>query len=165
MDVYTVRMGELYRYIEGELKKISYIDKLMGIKGIGLRTVSGFIAEVDDIGCFDNPKQQKLAGYVIVANNFWKHNNESRISNRGRKHQRYVLHEAAISLIGKNALFRVVYECYQTCKENQRKKMQSVVAMACKILRVLYSILTKGVDYDVGKLMGGIRRPQFMVAR
>ena len=34
-----------------------------GIKGIGLITVAGFIAEVGDINRFDHPKQiQKLAG-------------------------------------------------------------------------------------------------------
>ena len=41
----------------------------MVIRGIGMVTVSGFIAEVGDIGCFDSHKQlQKLAGYAIVAN-------------------------------------------------------------------------------------------------
>lgn len=65
-------------------------------------TVSGFIAEVGDIGRFDNPKQlQKLVGYTIVANESGKHSGESRISYRGRKCLRYVLYEAAISLIGK----------------------------------------------------------------
>ena len=41
------------------------------IRGIGMVTVSGFIAEVGgDIGRFDSHKQvQKLAGYAIVANN------------------------------------------------------------------------------------------------
>lgn len=42
------------------------------IRGIGMVTVSGFIAEVggEDIGRFDSHKQlQKLAGYAIVANN------------------------------------------------------------------------------------------------
>ena len=50
------------------LSEIPYIDKLMEINGIGIKTVSCFIAEVGDIGRFDNPKQvQKLAGYAIVA--------------------------------------------------------------------------------------------------
>ena len=107
MDVYTSRMEELLQGIEDKLKEIPYVDKLMEIKGIGLVTVSGFIAEVGDIGRFDNPKQlQKLAGYAIVANDSGKHNGESRISYRGRKRLRYVLYEAAISLIGKNAEFR-----------------------------------------------------------
>ena len=42
--------------------------------------------------------------------------------------------------------------------------MQSVVAVACKALRIFYTILTKGVDYDPQKLMGDIRRPQAQAA-
>ena len=138
---------------------------IQGIKGIGLATVSGFIAEVGDIRRFDNPKQlQKLAGYAIVANDSGKHNGESRISYRGRKRLRYVLYEAAISLVGKNAEFREIYEHYRTRKENPLKKMQSVIAVACKALRVFYTILTKGVDYDAEKLMRDIRRPQEQAA-
>ena len=165
MDVYTSRLEELLRSIEGKLREIPYVDKLMEIKGIGLTTVSGFIAEVGDIGRFGNPKQlQKLAGYAIVANDSGKHNGESRISYRGRKRLRYVLYEAAISLIGKNAEFREIHEYYRTRKKNPLKKMQSVVAVACKIIRVFYTILTKGVDYDANKLMGDIRRPQIQTA-
>ena len=161
MDVYASRLEEVLQNMEKKLKEIPYIDKLMTIKGIGLVTVSGFIAEVGDIGRFDNPKQlQKLAGYAIVANDSGKHNGESRISYRGRKRLRYVLYEAAISLVGKNAEFREIHEYYRTRKENPLKKMQSVVAVACKILRVFYAILTKGVDYDPEKLMRDIRRPQ-----
>lgn len=71
-----------------------------------------------------------------------------------------MLYEAAISLVGKNAEFRAIHEYYRTRRENPLKKMQSVVAVACKILRVFYTILTKGVSYDPLKLMGDIRRPQ-----
>ena len=165
MDIYASRQEELLLSIEEKLKEIPYIDKLMAIKGIGLITVSGFIAEVGDIGRFNNPKQlQKLAGYAIVANESGKHNGESRISYRGRKRLRYVLYEAAISLIGKNEEFREIHEYYRNRKENPLKKMQSVVAVACKILRVFYTILTKGVDYDAEKLVNDIRRPQLQGA-
>ena len=161
MDVYTSRQEELLQDIEEKLKEIPYIDKLMGIKGIGLVTVSGFIAEVGDIGRFDNPKQlQKLAGLAIVADSSGKHNGESRISYRGRKRLRYVLYEAAVSVIGKNAEFREIHEYYQTREKNPLKKMQSVIAVACKVLRVFYTILTKGVEYDGARLLGDIRRPQ-----
>lgn len=165
MDVYATRLEEILQNIEGKLKTIPYVDKLMEIKGIGLVTVSGFIAEVGDIRRFDNPKQlQKLAGYAIVANDSGKHNGESRISYRGRKRLRYVLYEAAISLVGKNAEFKEIHEYYRTRKENPLKKMQSVVAVACKVLRVFYAILTKGVDYDPLKLISDIKRPQLQAA-
>ena len=61
MDVYTSRLEELVQKIEGKLKEIPYIDKLLEIKGIGMVTVSGFIAEVGDIRRFDNPKQLQKA--------------------------------------------------------------------------------------------------------
>ena len=161
MDVYTSRLKGLLGSMEEKLREIPYTDKLMEIKGIGLVTVSGFIAEVGDIGRFDSPKQlQKLAGYAIVANDSGKHNGESRISYRGRKRLRYTLYEAAISLIGKNAEFKEIHEYYRTRKDNPLKKMQSVVAIACKVIRVFYAILTKGVDYDPKKLMSDIHRPK-----
>lgn len=46
IDVYTSRMEELLQRIEEKLKEIPYIDNLLAIKGIGMVTVSGFIAEV-----------------------------------------------------------------------------------------------------------------------
>ena len=42
--------------------------------------------------------------------------------------------------------------------------MQSVVAVACKVLRIFYAILTKGIRYAPGKLLGDIRRPQVQTA-
>ena len=118
-------------------------------------TVSGFVAEVGDITRFDNPKQlQKLAGYAIVECSSGKHKGESHISYRGRKRLRYVLYEAAISLIARNEEF----------KENPLKKMQSVIAVACKVLRIFYTILTKGVTYDGAKMMQDIKRPQMLAA-
>ena len=128
-------------------------------------TVSGFIAEVGDIGRFDNPKQlRKLAGYAIVANDSGRHNGESRISYWGRKSLRYVLYETAVSLVGKNAEFWEIHEYYRTRKENPLKKMQSVVAVACKALRIFYAVLTKGIQYDPERLLGDIRRPQVQTA-
>ena len=77
-------MEELLQRIGEKLKEIPYIDNLLVIRRIGMKTVSGFIAEVGDMGRFDNLKQlQKLARYAIVANESGKHNGESSISYRG----------------------------------------------------------------------------------
>lgn len=37
--------------------------------------------------------------------------------------------------------------------------MQSLIVIACKILRVIFTILTKGTTYDPKKLLGDIVRP------
>ena len=150
---------------EEKLSEIPHIDKLLEIKGVGLKTVSGFVAEVGDITRFDNPKQlQKLAGYAIVECSSGKHKGESHISYRGRKRLRYVLYEAAISLIARNEEFKEVHRYYRTRKEKPLKKMQSVIAVACKVLRIFYTILTKGVTYDGAKMMQDIKRPQMLAA-
>ena len=89
-DVYKKRLEELTEKIEVKLEEIPYVDKLLEIKGVGKKIVSGLIAEIGDISRFDNPKQvQKLAGYAIVACSSGKHKGESHISYRGRKRIRY----------------------------------------------------------------------------
>ena len=57
---------------------------------------------------------QKLAGYAIVECSSGKHKGESHISYRGRKRLRYVLYEAAISLIARNEEFKEVHRYYRT---------------------------------------------------
>ena len=159
-EMYSKRMDSLMETIEERLREIPYTDKLLEIKGIGMITVCGFIAEVGDISRFDNPKQlQKLAGYAIVSNSSGKHNGESHISYRGRKRLRYVLYEAAISLVGKNAEFKEIHNYYLTRDKNPLKKMQSIIAVACKVIRIFYAILTKGIDYDGNKMLQDIVRP------
>ena len=159
-EKYKGRMAELMGRMEEKIKEVPYVEKLLAIHGIGLKTVCGFLAEVGELSRFDNPKQvQKLAGYAIVKNDSGKHAGESHISYRGRKRLRYVLYEAAISVIGKNAEFREIHQYYQTRDRNPLKKMQSVIAVACKVLRVFYTILKKGVDYNGEKMLQDIRRP------
>ena len=122
--------------------------------------MSGFMAEVGDIRRFDNPKQlQKLAGYAIKENSSGKHKGETTITGRGRKRLRYLLFEVAMSVVSKNDEFRELHRYYTSRKINPLKKMQSLIAVACKLIRVFYAILTKGVDYDGQKLLSDIRRP------
>ena len=155
------RLEKVNSLIENLCKQIKYVDKLLEIKGIGIITVAGFIAEVGDITRFDNAKElQKLAGLELVADSSGKHNGKTRISKRGRKRLRYLLVQAAVSVIGKNDEFRQIHEYYTTRKNNPLKKMQSLIAVACKLIRVFYVILTKGRSYDASKMLGDIKRPQ-----
>ena len=114
-----------------------------------------------DQGRFDDPKQlQKLAGYAVVKNESGKHKGESHISYRGRKRLRYVLYEAAVSMVAHNPEFRQIHEYYTTRDKNPLKKMQSLIAVACKLIRIFYLILQTGATYDAAMMMGDIRRPE-----
>ena len=146
--------------IEELCRQIPMAEKLLEIKGIGMKTVSGFLAEVGDIRRFDNPKQlQKLAGLALVEDSSGKHKGQTVISRRGRKRLRYLLFEASMPLVARNAEFRELHRYYTTREVNPLKKMQSLMAVACKLIRVFYAILTKGVSYDAEKMLSDIRRP------
>ena len=95
----------------------------------------------------------------MVENSSGKHKGETTISRRGRKRLRYLLFEVAMSLVSKNPEFRELHSYYTTRKLNPLKKMQSLMAVAAKLLRVFFAMLTKGVDYDPKKLVGDIKRP------
>lgn len=72
---------------------------------------------------------------------------------------RYLLVQAAVSVIGKNEEFRQIHEYYTTRDNNPLKKMQSLIAVACKLIRVFHVILTKGKSYDASKMLEDIKRP------
>lgn len=156
----NIRLQEVMILIEELVKQIPMAEKLLAIKGVGIRTVSGFLAEVGDISRFNNPKElQKLAGLALVENSSGKHKGKTTISRRGRKRLRYLLFEVAMSLVAKNPEFRELHNYYTTRRLNPLKKMQSLMAIAAKLIRVFYAMLTKGVDYDSKKMVGDIRRP------
>ena len=133
--------------------------KLMAIKGSGKVMPMVVASEFGDISRFNDPRQlQKLAGYAIVSSESGKHKGESHISYRGRKRLRYVLYEAAVSVTGHSPEFRSIYQYYTTRDRNPLKKMQSMIAVACKLIRVFYHILKTGVSFDAKKMMTDIHR-------
>lgn len=159
-ELHTKRLERVNGLIKELCLQIRHVDKLLEIKGIGITTVAGFIAEVGDITRFNDTKElQKLAGLELVADSSGKHKGKSRISKRGRKRLRYLLFEAAISVVGKNEEFRQIHEYYTTRDKNPLKKMQSLIAVSCKLIRIFHVILTKGVSYDASKMLGDIRHP------
>lgn len=163
IEDYELQAGRIER-VNGLIKnlcsQIRYVDKLLEIRGIGITTVAGFIAEVGDITRFDNVKElQKLAGLELVADSSGKHNGRTKVSKRGRKRLRYLLVQAAVSVIGKNSEFKEIHQYYTTRDNNPLKKMQSLIAVACKLIRVFHVILTKGISYDASKMLGDIKHP------
>ena len=100
-----------------------------------------------------------------MDNSSGKHKGKTTISRRGRKRLRYLLFEAAMSLAATNAEFRQIHWYYTTRENNPLKKMQSLIAIGCKLIRVFYVLLTKDVRYDAEKFLGDIRRePANMLA-
>lgn len=156
---------EIMTLIEELCTKIPEVSNLLEIKGVGMITVAGFIAEVGDIRRFDSPKQiQKLAGLALKESSSGKHKGQTSISKRGRKRLRAILFQAVMPLVAKNEEFKEIHNYYTTRPKNALKKKQSLIAISCKLIRVFYTILTKGIKYDSERLVNDIKRPQDMIA-
>lgn len=153
--------SEILTITEEMAEQIPYIENILEIKGLGIRTVTGILAEIGDVTRFTDAKSlQKLAGLALVEDSSGKHEGKTIISKRGRKKLRYHLYQGALVLIAQNPEFREIYEYYRTREGNPLKKMQALMAVACKLLRVLYAMVTKGMKYDPAKLLGDIHRPE-----
>lgn len=75
-------------------RKIPESRQMLAIKGIGLITVAGFLAETGDLRRFESPRQiQKLAGLSLKENSSGKHKGQTMISKRGRSRLRAILHQ------------------------------------------------------------------------
>ena len=145
--------------------QIPNAEKLLNIKGVGVLTVASFLGEVGDIRRFESPKQiQKLAGLAITTNESGKQKGQSCISRRGRKLLRYTLFQAVMSMIMHLPEFKELHRYYTTRAKNPLKGKQSKVALCCKVIRIFYTLLTKGVEYDSQKLMKDIVRPELVAA-
>ena len=145
--------------------KVDHVENLLAIKGVGSITIAGFIAEVGDVRRFKSPKQiQKYAGLELVENSSGKHKGRSRISKRGRRKLRKILYQVMIPLLASNKEFRGIYDYYVTRVKNPLKRRQAMVAVSCKLIRVFYAVLTKGVDYDRFKMMSDIHRDNELTA-
>ena len=60
--------------------------------------------------------------------------------------------------------FNELHVYYTARADNPLKKMQSLIVIACKILRVIYTILKTGKDYDPQKMLKDIKRPKAALA-
>jgi transposase len=159
-DLYKSQYDKTLVTIERLLSQIPYADKIIRIKGIGIITAAGIIAEIGDISRFDDAKQViKYAGLNLVENSSGKHKGKTRISKRGRRQLRSVLFRAMMPLVSKNDEFKELHNYYTSRSENPMKKKQSIIVLCCKLIRVLFAMMTKNIDYSGEKLINDIHRP------
>ena len=119
---------------------------LLTIPGIGPATAAGIIAEIGDIFNFSSGRQLvKLAGFDLCgAQSGTSINTLRHISKRGRKVLRTVLYQAVVSCIRCGSHLRACYLRILANQPNKKKvRPKAMVAIACKLLRIMYRMLTE----------------------
>ena len=158
-ELYVKHYAELEQLMMELLLQVPNAGKLHQIKGVGLITTATFVGEIGDVSRFQDPRQiQKLAGLNLVENSSGKHKGKTRTSRRGRRRLRPGLFMAMITILAKNPEFRMLHQRNLTRATNPLSKMQSVIALCGKLIRVFYGILRTGANYSAEKMLGDIER-------
>lgn len=161
-----VQLKEVEESLHQKCREIPYAENILEIEGIGENILAGILAEMGDIDRFDDVKEiQKLSGMGLVACSSGKHKGETKISHRGRKKLRYWLFQAAKSAVSHGEEFKKLHVYYTTRADNPLKKMQSLIVIACKILRIIYTVLKTGTKYDPEKMLKDIKLPAAKAAQ
>jgi hypothetical protein len=157
----TSEIAEIEAELAAKCREIPNAANILAICGLGETITAGILAEMGDIDRFDDAKEiQKLSGLGLVACSSGKHKGQTKISHRGRKRLRYWLYQGAMSLVAHNEAFQQLHVYYTTRAENPLKKMQSMIVISCKLLRIIFTILKKGVRFDSERMLKDIVRPE-----
>ena len=116
-----------------------------------------FFAEVGDVRNYSPPQQLvNFTGLSLKEDSSGKHKGQSRISKRGRKRLRRALYLAVRSMVRHNPTFKALHNHYISRTERPLKRQQSLIALCCKLLRVLFVIGQKQCEFDGSKLLQGL---------
>lgn len=143
------------------LLRVPNASKILEIKGISVISAVVIISEIGNISRFKDPRQIiKLAGLNLRENSSGKHRGQTTISKRGRKRLRESLFRAMIPILSNNPDFQVIHARNITRDLKPMNKMQSIIALCCKLVRVMYAILNKGNNYDSGEMLSDMNLQQ-----
>lgn len=159
-DGFLEQIEEIDKYVADICSNLAKTEKITQIKGIGIVTASGIVAELGDIRNYKTPKQMiKMAGLSLTENSSGKVKGTTSISRRGRKDLRRLLYQVILGMIRTNTAFKEMYIYYTTRRKNQLTGKQAIIALCRKLLRVIHTIIIKDVDYDESKMMSQIKYP------
>lgn len=156
-ELYQKQLEEIDGEIETLLETIPGAKQMMNISGLSSTSVSHFFAEVGDVTKYSHPQQLvNLAGLSLREHSSGKFKGQTRITKRGRSKLRRALYLAIRPLVAHNPTFKALHQYYTTRTERPLKKQQSLIALCCKLLRVLFVIGQKQCEFDGSKLLRGL---------
>lgn len=156
-DLIQLKFEELDSKIDILLDEIPGVPQMLAIKGVGRDTVAGFFAEVGDLNDYTHPRQIiKLAGLSLKENTSGKHKGKTTITKRGRKKLRALLFRVCMILVAKNSAFKALHAYYTQRSDNPLKKMQSLIALCNKLIRIFFSISKKQFEFSEEKMLKDI---------
>lgn len=151
------KINEVWEIVKGLSNAIPGVQEMVEIKGVGDITIAAFLAEVGDLNKYSHPDQIiKLAGLNLKLATSGKWKGKTVITKRGRPKLRALLFKVILPLVNHNPAFKALHEYFTTRKENPLKKKQSLIALCCKLIRVLFAVGKKQIPFSPEKMLRDI---------
>lgn len=123
--------------------KIGYLESIPGVSFISAATV---VAETLGFSTISSGKQlTSYAGYDVVLRESGNYKGKTRISKKGNKHIRAVLHMPSMTAIRINPSLKPFYE---RLKPKKAKPLIALIAVQRKLLVLMYSLWKNNEYYD-----------------
>lgn len=125
------------------------VDNICQIKGISLLTVATVLGETNGFNLIRNQRQLvAYAGMDVKVHQSGAVSKKGRLSKKGNVHIRQALYMPALNASFTNP---VLSAHYQQLNERQQAKKQGVIAVARKLLILMYSLWKSGQPYNPNK--------------
>ncbi len=143
LEAIESEMLELSESDEELSRKLSYP---MSIPGVSFITAVTVVAETSGFSLINNGKQlTSYAGYDVVLRDSGTFKGKTRISKKGNKHIRSVLHMPSMAAIRFNPTLKPFY---QRLKPKKVKPIVALVAVQRKMLLLIYTLWKNEENYD-----------------
>lgn len=128
-------------------EKLPETKYMLSLKGMGVVTVATILGETGNLKLYNNAWEViKLAGLNLYRLSSGKHKGRVKITKRGRPLLRWILYFAALR---QSQPGMPLYDFYQRLRGNGVHKMKALVAVARRLLRIMFALVRDSKEYTV----------------
>ena len=147
LDLLKTQLQEIESQMNEHLHHIPQAEYMCSIKGLGPISVASILGETGPFEAYDAPEQLiKLAGLNLFEISSGHKKGTRRITKRGRARLRRILYTAVLPLIFHNPIF---HQAYHRFKEAGKPTQKVIIALACKLLRILFALVYKRESFNL----------------
>ena len=126
-------------------------QRLKKINGLGDKIITGLMLSLGNYNSFANATQiTKLAGLNLVDKTSGSSvNSPSHISHQGNHNLRYWAYHGALHVVKYPGPFKDLFERKKKNSPGNGSGKRAIIAVSDKLVRVVWAILKKGVDFNI----------------
>lgn len=154
---YLNYIDEIEKLIDKEMADNEMYNNMMEIKGINTVSAANLLSEIGNFNKFNHPKQLiSYCGLNLKINESGNKKGKTSISKNGNSRMRAYLFRVLLPILRFNHEFAKLHEHFTKRKDNPLKPMQSLIALACKLLRIFYGMAKNNSKYEKDKCFKNI---------